>query len=200
MLTNRQLLNLAEFQYTPFRSRLFYALQLKSDEEVLKIKNMQNEDVRLEDLGNIGTDEGRSSKSDKRSKKDDSEYSGNEDNEEGERKSKKGKRDEEEKKEDEEDEEEEENYDDVEDDPRFIRLLGTQMYIDFAEFAKIMSLFNPNTGIDEKIQFYFRIFDVDQDKKINKTDLEKIMRMLFGSKLKDEDMTTLTDKIFNEVI
>ena len=75
-----------------------------------------------------------------------------------------------------------------------------EQYIDFAEFAKIMSLFNPNTGIDEKIQFYFRIFDVDEDKKINKTDLERIMRMLFGQKLKEEDMQTLTDKIFNEVI
>ena len=63
-----------------------------------------------------------------------------------------------------------------------------------------MSLFNPSTGIDEKIQFYFRIFDVDQDKKINKSDLEKIMRMLFGTKLKNEDMQMLTEKIFNEVI
>jgi Ca2+-binding EF-hand superfamily protein len=33
-LTNRQLLNLPEFRFTPFRSRLFYALQLKSDNQV----------------------------------------------------------------------------------------------------------------------------------------------------------------------
>ena len=98
------------------------------------------------------------------------------------------------------DDDEEQNYDEIEDDAKFIKLLGKQRYIDFAEFAKILSLFNPNTGIDEKIQFYFRIFDVDQDKKINKSDLEKIMRMLFGQKLKEEDMNTLTDKIFNEVI
>ena len=61
MLTNIQLLNLPEFKFTPFRTRLFYALQLKSDEEVIKIRNMQNEDVRLEDLGNVGTEDGRNS-------------------------------------------------------------------------------------------------------------------------------------------
>ena len=57
------------------------------------------------------------------------------------------------------------------------------MYINFAEFAKILSLFNPRTGIDEKIQFYFRIFDVNEDKKIDRSDLNKIMRLLFGARL-----------------
>ena len=37
------------------------------------------------------------------------------------------------------------------DDPRYISQMGTEAYITFAEFAKIMSLFNPRTGIDEKI-------------------------------------------------
>ena len=58
--------------------------------------------------------------------------------------------------------------------------MGTESYITFAEFSKIMSLFNPRTGIDEKIQFYFRIFDVNKDKKIDRDDLNKVMRMLFG--------------------
>ena len=38
------------------------------------------------------------------------------------------------------------------DDARFIEKMGTEKYITFAEFAKIMSIFNPRTGIDEKIQ------------------------------------------------
>jgi Ca2+-binding EF-hand superfamily protein len=54
------------------------------------------------------------------------------------------------------------------DDDDFIDQMGTAMYIDFAEFAKILSLFNPRTGIDEKIQFYFRLFDVNEDKKIDR--------------------------------
>lgn len=63
-----------------------------------------------------------------------------------------------------------------------------------------MSLFNPRTGIDEKISFYFRLFDVNEDKKIDKEDLNKIMKMLFGSKLSPDEMETLGDKIFAEVI
>ena len=90
--------------------------------------------------------------------------------------------------------------DDIEDTPEFIRSLGTESYITFSEFAKILSMFNPNPSLDEKIQFYFRIFDVNGDKKIDRQDLNKIMRMLFGSKLTDEEMKTLGDKIFSEVL
>ena len=78
--------------------------------------------------------------------------------------------------------------------------MGEEAYINFAEFAKKMSLFNPRTSIDDKIQFYFRIFDVNEDKKIDKADLEKVMKMLFGNKLQAEDMEVLGDKIFSEVL
>lgn len=47
---------------------------------------------------------------------------------------------------------------------------------------------------------YFRIFDTNRDKKIDRSDLNKVMRMLFGSKLTNTDMQTLGDKIFTEVI
>ena len=47
---------------------------------------------------------------------------------------------------------------------------------------------------------YFRIFDVNEDKKIDNDDLNKVMRMLFGHKLTPEDMKVLREKIFNEVI
>lgn len=89
---------------------------------------------------------------------------------------------------------------DLKDDAEFTNKMGTMRYLTFAEFAKKMSLFNPRTGIDDKIQFYFRIFDVDEDKKINNDDLNKVMKMLFGSKLNDEEMTTLASKVFEEVL
>ena len=41
---------------------------------------------------------------------------------------------------------------------------------------------------------------MNEDKKIDKEDLNKIMKMLFGSKLSPTEMDTLGDKIFNEVI
>ena len=38
-----------------------------------------------------------------------------------------------------------------EDDAEFLRKLGNEPYITFAEFSKFISLFNPKTGLDEKI-------------------------------------------------
>lgn len=49
-------------------------------------------------------------------------------------------------------EEEDENIKTEEDAADFLRKLGSEPYINFAEFAKYLSLFNPKTGIEEKIQ------------------------------------------------
>ena len=91
-------------------------------------------------------------------------------------------------------------FDDLEDDEPFLELIGKERWITFSEFAKKLSLFNPRTAIDEKISFYFRIFDVNEDKKVDKDDLNKIMRMLFGQKLTTDEMDMLGEKIFSEVL
>lgn len=62
------------------------------------------------------------------------------------------------------------------DDPDFIEKLGVERYITFAEFAKLLSVFNPKIGLDEKIKFYFRIFDINNDKKIDNEELLKFMK------------------------
>mmetsp|Transcript_1868 Transcript_1868/g.1666 ORF Transcript_1868/g.1666 Transcript_1868/m.1666 type:complete len:147 (+) Transcript_1868:307-747(+) len=52
--------------------------------------------------------------------------------------------------------------DDVKNDndtPQFVGTLGSQAYVDFQEFCKILSVFNPRFNIDEKVKFYFKIFD-----------------------------------------
>jgi len=48
--------------------------------------------------------------------------------------------------------EEEEILKTEEDDAKFLRRLGVEPYIRFADFAKYISLFNSRTGLDEKIQ------------------------------------------------
>lgn len=107
---------------------------------------------------------------------------------------------------------EDEDYDNMkteEDTPEFIEELGTEAYINFAEFARYLSYFNPRTGLDEKISckamlllifclVYFRIFDIDGDKKISPADLNGVMRMLFGPRMSKEDMNNLQQKIFEE--
>lgn len=96
--------------------------------------------------------------------------------------------------------EEDFNGDDLKDNIAFVEKMGHKRYITFAEFAKKMSLFNPRTDIEDKIHFYFRIFDVDEDKKIKKDDLHNVMRMLFGKNISEEEMDKLTEKVFLEVL
>ncbi len=45
---------------------------------------------------------------------------------------------------------------------------------------------------------YFRLFDVDNNKKVDELDLNNIMKMLFGSRMVEEDMKMLSEKIFEE--
>ena len=42
------------------------------------------------------------------------------------------------------------------DSEEFIKQMGTEAYIDFSEFAKLIAIFNPRFNLDEKVKFYFR--------------------------------------------
>ena len=42
------------------------------------------------------------------------------------------------------------------------------------------------------------MFDVDNNKRVDDVDLGNIMKMLFGSRMIEEDMKMLSDKIFEE--
>ncbi len=48
-------------------------------------------------------------------------------------------------------EEEEDNLKTEQDSPMFVKKLGVEAYIRFADFSKYLSLFNQRTGLDEKI-------------------------------------------------
>lgn len=57
--------------------------------------------------------------------------------------------------------------------------------------------------MDEKVKFYFRIFDVNQDKKVTDDDLVKIIDLMFGSgedseSFSDEDKKHLVEKLMEE--
>ena len=88
-----------------------------------------------------------------------------------------------------------ENQLDTED---FIRQMGTQAYINFSEFWKLIAIFNPRYNLDEKVKFYFRIFDYDQDKKITDRDLDKIIGLMFDDEFPEEDKRHLVDKVMQE--
>lgn len=84
-------------------------------------------------------------------------------------------------------------------------MLGTEAYIDFPEFCKLLAIFNPRFNLDEKVKFYFRIFDYNQDKKITDDDLVKIIDLLFGGSEEEaneilpvEDKNHLVEKLTQE--
>lgn len=92
------------------------------------------------------------------------------------------------------------------DNEAFVKSLGTQAYIDFPEFCKLLAVFNPRYNLDEKVKFYFRIFDFNQDKKITEDDLSKIIDLMFGiadgeneeSNFPEEDKKHLVEKLMQE--
>lgn len=65
-------------------------------------------------------------------------------------------------------------------------------------------MFNPRYNLDEKVKFYFRIFDYNQDKKITDDDLIKIIDMMFGNtedneeNFPEEDKKHLVEKLMQE--
>lgn len=68
-----------------------------------------------------------------------------------------------------------------------------------------MAIFNPRFNLDEKVRFYFRIFDFNQDKKITDDDLMKIINIMFvgteedaGSAFPEEDKKHLVEKLMQE--
>jgi len=52
--------------------------------------------------------------------------------------------------------------------------------------------------MDKKIQFIFRLYDVDRDGFISSTDLEAIFRLLINTSIKDDELTFIAKTFINE--
>eukprot|EP00347_Sterkiella_histriomuscorum_P008767 403343834 len=222
MSTEEEFLNLAELRYTPFRSRLIDGFQLKSDEDVKTMKLMRQDSLQLEDFNDAlrkdtmhveenkglnfdGTQTEAAEKSSMMGAPNPKVEFGRKNTRvaptglsAGNRLSKTNGGSDPINNTNNIDHDEDEHMKTEEDEPDFVRKLGTEPYITFAEFCKYLSIFNPKTGLDEKIQFYFRIFDTDQNKKVDEKDLLHIMKLLFGNRMSQEDIRTLQEKIFEE--
>jgi serine/threonine-protein phosphatase 2B regulatory subunit len=56
--------------------------------------------------------------------------------------------------------------------------------ISFHKFLRLLSVFNPRTGTEEKLEFLFKIYDWDGDGKISRQDLAKVRNILRTSRIK----------------
>lgn len=140
-MTNIEFLELPELKYTPFRTRLLDGFPLKTDEEIKSLRIVRQDDLRIEDI-----DGGGKRRTIEDAKKDEDPNNATNFPEERQR-SKNGKV-----APDGAAEEDLEQLKTEEDSPAFLKRLGVEPYIRFAEYCKYLSLFNQRTGLDEKIQ------------------------------------------------
>jgi len=70
--------------------------------------------------------------------------------------------------------------------------------VDFQEFVGGLSAFSSRGGRDEKLQFAFKVYDVDRDGFISNGELFLVLKMMVGNNLKDQQLQQIVDKTILE--
>mmetsp|Transcript_1687 Transcript_1687/g.1789 ORF Transcript_1687/g.1789 Transcript_1687/m.1789 type:complete len:326 (-) Transcript_1687:227-1204(-) len=73
-------------------------------------------------------------------------------------------------------------------------------YITFKDFVKFLKIFNPRAPYEDKVKFQFRLFDIDEDKKITEEDLTQVLRMLVEKEenLSHKELKIIVDRVMSE--
>ncbi|KAJ1979614.1 Calcineurin subunit B [Dimargaris verticillata] len=66
--------------------------------------------------------------------------------------------------------------------------------VDFREFINGLSTFSSRGNKHEKLQFAFKIYDMDRDGYISNGELFLVMKNMVGNNLKDEQLQQIVDK------
>jgi len=70
--------------------------------------------------------------------------------------------------------------------------------VDFQEFVGGLSAFSSRGGREEKLQFAFKVYDVDRDGYISNGELFLVLKMMVGNNLKDSQLQQIVDKTIME--
>ena len=70
--------------------------------------------------------------------------------------------------------------------------------IDFQEFIAGLSAFSGKTSKVDKLNFAFRIYDIDRDGFIGNGELFIVLKMMVGKNLEDEQLQQIVDKTIME--
>lgn len=82
--------------------------------------------------------------------------------------------------------------------PLHPRLVAVFENVNFQQFVNIISTFTPSAPPEKKIDFTFRLYDVDGDGFISKNDLESVLRMLVGEHMSSDVIEKVVDRVVNE--
>jgi serine/threonine-protein phosphatase 2B regulatory subunit len=66
--------------------------------------------------------------------------------------------------------------------------------VDFQEFVSGLSAFSSKGNKEEKLQFAFRVYDIDRDGYISNGELFIVLKMMVGSNLKDQQLQQVSTR------
>lgn len=66
--------------------------------------------------------------------------------------------------------------------------------VDFAEFISALSIFSMATNKDKKMEFCFRVYDVDGDGFVSNADLFHVLKAMVGNNLNEIQLQQLVDR------
>ncbi|KAG0171640.1 Calcineurin subunit B [Apophysomyces sp. BC1015] len=70
--------------------------------------------------------------------------------------------------------------------------------VDFHEFIKGLSAFSARGNQREKLEFAFKVYDMDRDGFISNGELFLVLKMMVGNNLKDNQLQQIVDKTIME--
>ncbi|SHO76711.1 Calcineurin B [Malassezia sympodialis ATCC 42132] len=70
--------------------------------------------------------------------------------------------------------------------------------VDFQEFVHGLSVFTSQGSREEKLQFVFKVYDMDRDGFISNGELFIVLKMMVGGNLKDQQLQQIVDKTIME--
>jgi serine/threonine-protein phosphatase 2B regulatory subunit len=79
--------------------------------------------------------------------------------------------------------------------PRIVAVFDS---VNFRQFVNHLGVFGPNGAVEDKIEFAFRIYDVDGDGFVSEDDLEAVLRMMVGDNIGDDSLHRVIRKVFSD--
>lgn len=77
--------------------------------------------------------------------------------------------------------------------PRIVAVFDS---VNFRQFVNNLGVFGPNGSVDAKVDFAFRVYDVDGDGFVSEEDLEAVLKMMVGDNIADDSLHRVVRKVF----
>ncbi|KAF3340441.1 calcineurin B-like protein 9 [Carex littledalei] len=74
--------------------------------------------------------------------------------------------------------------------------------LDFSDFVKSLNVFHPHTSLEEKVNFEFKLYDLDDTGFIERTEVKEMLYALQKEseiRLSDATVETILDKTFQDI-